>query len=92
MIDYEALILERQENIEIWEDEPDSPYLNQHFDSGNWWDEIPPEVMYDYCGEDGNEERNIREEFEGSWTELQEHIKQMRKNGCYNITAAEVRA
>ena len=22
----------------------------------------------------------------------QEHIKQMRKNGCYNITAAEVRA
>lgn len=50
------------------------------------------EIMYDYCGEDGNEERNIREEFEGSWTELQEHIKQMRKNGCYNITAAEVRA
>ena len=43
MIDYEALILERQENIEIWEDDPDSPYLNQHFDSGNWWDEIPPE-------------------------------------------------
>ena len=32
------------------------------------------EIMYDYCGEDGNEERNIREEFEGSWTELQVHI------------------
>lgn len=43
MIDYEALILERQENIEIWEDEPDSPYLNQHLESGNWWDDIPDE-------------------------------------------------
>ncbi len=43
MIDYEDLILERQENREIWEDEPDSPYLRQRFDSGNWWDEIPPE-------------------------------------------------
>ena len=43
MIDYEAMILERQENIEIWEDDPDSPYLSQHFDSGNWWDEIPDE-------------------------------------------------
>ena len=38
MIDYEDLILERQENIEIWEDEPDSPYLG-----GSWWDEIPDE-------------------------------------------------
>lgn len=43
MIDYEARILERQENTEIWEDDPDSPYLRQHFDSGNWWDEIPDE-------------------------------------------------
>ncbi len=41
MIDYEDLILERQENIEIWEDEPDSPYLPQGM--SNWWDEIPPE-------------------------------------------------
>ena len=43
MVDYEALILERQENIEIWEDEPDSTYLQQPFDSGNWWDDIPDE-------------------------------------------------
>lgn len=43
MVDYEALILERQENIEIREDEPDSPYLQQPFDSGNWWDDIPDE-------------------------------------------------
>ena len=27
-IDYEDLILERQEAIEIWEDDPDSEYLN----------------------------------------------------------------
>lgn len=25
--DYESLILDRQEREEIWEDEPDSPYL-----------------------------------------------------------------
>lgn len=49
------------------------------------------EIMYDYTDEGGNEEKNIREEFEGTWTELQDYIKQMRKNGCYNITAAEVR-
>lgn len=45
MIDYEALILERQENLEIWEDEPDSQYLNQTFESGNWWDEIDPKAF-----------------------------------------------
>jgi len=27
-IDYEALILARQEATEIWEDDPDSPFLN----------------------------------------------------------------
>lgn len=44
MIDYEDLILQRQENIEIWEDDPDSPYLQaQGFDTGNWWDDIPDE-------------------------------------------------
>ena len=49
------------------------------------------EIMYDYTDDGGNEEKNIREEFEGSWTELQDYIKQMRAQGCYNITAAEVR-
>jgi len=46
--------------------------------------------FYDYTDDDGNEERNIREEFDGSWTELQAYIKQMRKNGCYNIAATVV--
>lgn len=38
--DYEDLILQRQEMVEIWEDDPDSPFLQGE---GNWWDEIPEE-------------------------------------------------
>lgn len=45
------------------------------------------EIIYDWCSIDGDEERNIVEEFEGSYTELQDHIKSMRANGCYNISA-----
>lgn len=48
------------------------------------------ELFYDYCNEDGYEERNINETFEGSWGELQDHIKQMKKQGCYNITATAI--
>lgn len=44
------------------------------------------EIIYDYA-DDYDEARNIRETFEGSWTELQAHLKRMRANGCYNITA-----
>ena len=43
------------------------------------------EIIYDY-----EDERNIRETFEGSWTELQEYIKKMRETGCYNISAASL--
>lgn len=42
MNDYEDLILQRQELIEIWEDDPESPFL-QGSGADNWWDEIPPE-------------------------------------------------
>lgn len=38
MIDYEDLILQRQELMEIWEDDPDAAAA-----LGYWWDEIPPE-------------------------------------------------
>ena len=38
-VDYEDLILARQEAIEIAEDEPDSVYLD------NWWDEIDPALF-----------------------------------------------
>ena len=43
MVDYEALILERQELQEIWEDDPDSPFLMNEEGVGPvaWWDSIP---------------------------------------------------
>lgn len=48
------------------------------------------EIVYDY--DDGwNEYRDNVETFEGSWSELQDHIKQMRRNGCYNIYATSVK-
>lgn len=47
------------------------------------------EIIYDYA-DDYAETRNICETFEGSWTELQAHIKQMRADGCYNITATSL--
>ena len=31
---------------------------------------------------------NIREEFEGTWDELQSYIKELRGYGCFNIDAA----
>ena len=48
------------------------------------------EIIYDYCGEDGNCDYNIREEFTGTWEELQQYIKQMKRNGCYNISATDI--
>lgn len=46
MPDYEDLILERQELIEIWEDDQEAAAalgFRWDDDPGNWWDEIPPE-------------------------------------------------
>ena len=45
------------------------------------------EIRYDYCNEDGYCEEDITEEFEGNWDELKDYIKQMKRNGCYNIDA-----
>ena len=48
------------------------------------------EIVYDY--DDGwSEYRDNVETFEGSWFELQNHIRQMRRNGCYNIVATSVK-
>ena len=44
------------------------------------------EIIYDWCGE-YSEERNLTEVFEGTWTELKKYLKEMRENGCYNISA-----
>ena len=43
MPDYEDMILQRQELIEIWEDEPDSSLCP----IGHcWWDDIPEDEFY----------------------------------------------
>ena len=47
------------------------------------------ELIYDYC-DDYSDEHNIYEVFEGSWTELQDYIKQMKANGCYAISATYI--
>lgn len=43
------------------------------------------EIIYDYSDE-WSDSINLVEYFEGSFSELQEYLKQMRKNDCYNIT------
>ena len=47
------------------------------------------ELIYDFS-DDYVDEYNICEVFYGTWTELQECIKQMRQNGCYNISATYI--
>lgn len=48
-------------------------------------------IIYDYCSEDGyTDEHNLSEYFNGTWTELQDYIKQMKRNGCYNIDAIAI--
>ena len=44
-------------------------------------------IIYDFDDECGETYKNCREEFVGSWVELQAEIKQMRNAGCYNIDA-----
>ena len=45
MPDYEDLILQKQELIEIWEDEPDSADCP----IGHcWWDDIPEDEFYEH--------------------------------------------
>jgi hypothetical protein len=43
------------------------------------------EIIYDY-----EDSINLQETFEGTWHELQEEIKSMKKEGCYNIDATAV--
>lgn len=46
------------------------------------------ELVYDHTGQEGIEEKNIHEKFEGTWTELQEYVKKLKATGCYHIDAA----
>ena len=45
------------------------------------------DIFYDYEDDGGYVSRDNKEEFEGDWHELQQYIKSMRRNGCYNIDA-----
>lgn len=47
-------------------------------------------IFYDYCPDDGYDEKNLQEDFTGNWNELQDYIVEMRVNGCYNITATAI--
>lgn len=44
------------------------------------------EIISDFS-DDFSDEHNIREEFTGTWTELQNEIRAMRRAGYYNISA-----
>lgn len=47
------------------------------------------EIIYDICYEiDGIwiEDSNIVEEFNGTYHEMREYLKEMKQNGCYNIS------
>lgn len=47
------------------------------------------EITYDFVSRDGDSwDENIRERFDGSWGELQDYIRELRYNGCFNIDAA----
>lgn len=43
------------------------------------------EIIYDY-----EDEKDIVEDFDGDWTELQAYIKQMRQQRCFNISATSL--
>lgn len=44
-------------------------------------------IIYDYCDEYGYVYEDCVEDFDGSYTELQDYIKEMKRNDCYNINA-----
>ena len=47
-------------------------------------------IFYDYTDYAGYEWRNCQDSYDGDWNGLQECIKNMRLNGCYNIDAEYV--
>ena len=49
------------------------------------------EIAYDYTDDSGYESRNSIDHFDGSWHDLQKYIREMRKDGCYNIVATCIR-
>lgn len=47
------------------------------------------EITYDWSG-DYSDEKNLTEIFEGTYDELKEELKSMKKSGCFNISVAEI--
>ena len=45
------------------------------------------EIIYDYCDE-WTEDFNIGTTFEGSHSELEDYLKQLREAGCYHFSVA----
>ena len=45
-MDYEELILIRQDLAEIYEDDPD--HIDNILKDDNWWDELDPEVFQEW--------------------------------------------
>ena len=43
------------------------------------------EIIYDF-----EDEKDLRDHFEGTWTELQNHIQAMKEAGCYHIDATDI--
>ena len=48
------------------------------------------EIIYDYTDEGGYESRNIVETFEGTYVEMQKYLRQMKRQGCYNISVTDI--
>ena len=47
------------------------------------------EITYNYvCEDEDTDERNIKIQFEGSYADLQEYIKEMERGGCFIIDTA----
>lgn len=47
-------------------------------------------IVYDEHDDWAGECCNLETSFDGTWQELQQYIKDMRKDGCYNISATSI--
>ena len=59
-------------------------------DSDDESDDYKYEITYDYFDECENCERHIVEDFDGKWSEMVAYLRQLRKNGCYNIVSTAI--
>ena len=48
------------------------------------------EIIYDYCSEEGYEERNCYETVEMTYEQMRDYVKVMREQGCYIISVSAI--